>query len=109
MINSKFYKIYKVFDKKCNEYTGDNDETCYKEDTLGKMVGLTDDTNLLKHLYSNIYRIYLTLPGSNNTYFENLETKYYKLFYTSLKYWLYDQIIINELDESKINDIFTGW
>ncbi|CAI7724118.1 hypothetical protein, conserved [Plasmodium vivax] len=109
MINSKLYKIYKVLDKKCNEYREDNSETCYKEETSGKMVASSDVTELLKKLYSNLKRIYLTLPGYNNTYFDYKETIDYKLYYASLKYWLYDQIVIEGLEGINIDDIFTGW
>ncbi|SCA60069.1 hypothetical protein PVT01_000069600 [Plasmodium vivax] len=54
-------------------------------------------------------RIYDSIVGTNNTYFDDVEAKDYKLCYTSLKYWLYDQIINGELEQTEINDIFTGW
>ncbi|CAI7719362.1 PIR protein [Plasmodium vivax] len=105
--NSKFYKIYEVFDKSCESFT-DGHLSCLRDPTnswakSGKAI------KVLKKLYSNLYRIYATLTGTNNDYIDVVENEDYKLFYTSLKYWLYDQIIIKDLKETEINEIFTGW
>ncbi|KMZ83346.1 hypothetical protein PVBG_05742 [Plasmodium vivax Brazil I] len=108
MTNSKFYKIYDVFRKQCEYFMWDDDQSCYK-DTLGEIENSLDVTEILKHLYSNLYRIYATIKYNDNTYFDYVETADYKLCYTSLKYWLYDQIIIKGLEERKINEIFKGW
>ncbi|SCA60601.1 hypothetical protein, conserved [Plasmodium vivax] len=104
---SAFYVIYEVLHRSCDKFT-DNKESCCPNST--DWGGLSSKvTKILKDLYSNLYRIYATFPGQNNTYFEHTESREYKLFYTSLKYWLYDQIIINDLEVTGINEIFTGW
>ncbi|KNA01580.1 hypothetical protein PVNG_06180 [Plasmodium vivax North Korean] len=105
--NSKFYKIYEVFDKSCESFT-DGHLSCLRDPTnswakSGKAI------KVLKKLYSNLYRIYATLTGSNNSYVDDIKREDYKLCFTSLKYWLYDQIITKELEETKIVEIFTGW
>ncbi|CAI7717581.1 hypothetical protein PVPAM_010009000 [Plasmodium vivax] len=105
--NSKFYKVYKVFDKSCDSFT-DNKIYCLSDLTNSWAIS-SEVIDLLKKLYSNLCRIYATIPGTDNTYFDELECTDYKLCYISLKYWLYDQIIIKGLEKSKIGEIFTGW
>ncbi|KMZ76849.1 hypothetical protein PVIIG_05675 [Plasmodium vivax India VII] len=107
MNKSKFSKIYDVFRKPCENFIGDQNDSCYK-DTFERIEGSPRVTNLLKELYSNLYRAYQTIKYSDNTYFDNIECTDYKLCYTSLKYWLYDQIIIKNLKQTEINEIFTG-
>ncbi|KMZ77163.1 hypothetical protein PVIIG_05639 [Plasmodium vivax India VII] len=104
---SKFYKIYEIFDRLCNSFS-DTDDSCLIDSTDVWKTS-HEVTEILKKLYSNLFRVYVTIPGNNNTYFENLECKDYKLCYISLKYWLYDQIIIKEIKKTKINEIFTVW
>ncbi|SCA83721.1 VIR protein [Plasmodium vivax] len=104
---SRFYRIYKVFDKLCTSFN-DNDDSCCTYST-NSWAESSKVTEILKDLYSNLYRIYATIPGTNNDYIDVVENEDYKLFYTSLKYWLYDQIIIKDLKETEINEIFTGW
>ncbi|KMZ94047.1 hypothetical protein PVMG_02273 [Plasmodium vivax Mauritania I] len=104
--NSKFYKIYKVFDESCESFTDHKDSCCTQSTESWAQSSVVIE--LLKDLYSNLYRVYATLPGSNNDYVDDVGKKDYKLCYTSLKYWLYDQIIIKGLEETKIDEIFTG-
>ncbi|SCA59749.1 hypothetical protein PVT01_000040800 [Plasmodium vivax] len=109
MNKSKFSKIYDVFLKKCENFDGDfMNESCYKS-TFPEIKGSPTVTSLLKELYSNLFRAYETILFKGNTYFDYVECTNYKLCYTSLKYWLYDQIIIKDLKEKEINEIITGW
>ncbi|KNA02227.1 hypothetical protein PVNG_04458 [Plasmodium vivax North Korean] len=106
--SSKFYRIYKVFDKPCNNSFHDRNVSCCPDSTnLGKISSKV--TKILKDVYSNLYRIYASTQYTNNDYFDDVKNKDYILCYTSLKYWLYDKIIINELNVTEINEIFTGW
>ncbi|KMZ77196.1 hypothetical protein PVIIG_06346 [Plasmodium vivax India VII] len=105
--NSKFYKIYEVFYKPCTIFSDNSVSCCPQSTNFG--ANSSEVTQILKDLYSNLYRIYDSIVGTNNTYFDDVEAKDYKLCYTSLKYWLYDQIINGELEQTEINDIFTGW
>ncbi|KMZ86066.1 hypothetical protein PVBG_05465 [Plasmodium vivax Brazil I] len=108
MKNSNFYKIYDEFSKGCTTYRTDNDESCYKK--VEQISEYSSDVNeILKDLYSMLYRIYATLPGTNNTYFEDVELNDEKLGCLCLKYWLYDQIILKGFSDSKILDLFVGW
>ncbi|KMZ77009.1 hypothetical protein PVIIG_06076 [Plasmodium vivax India VII] len=104
---SKFYEIYEVFYKSCYDFV-DGYKSCYTGSTnsWAKSVYVID---ILKNLYSNLYRIYDSITGTNNTYFENISSEDEKMCCVSLKYWLYDQIIIESLEETDINAIFTGW
>ncbi|CAI7724028.1 PIR protein [Plasmodium vivax] len=104
---SKFYEIYEVFYKPCTDFY-DNKVSCCPESTIFGAKS-SEVIDLLKDLYSNLHRIYATLTGTNNVYVDDVEPEDYKLCCTSLKYWLYDQIIIKDLKETEINEIFTGW
>ncbi|SCA60861.1 hypothetical protein, conserved [Plasmodium vivax] len=109
MGNSKFYKIYEVFSKSCQDFSGDfKNESCYNEDLM-EIDGTSEVTELLKELYSSLYRIYASVPFQNNTYFDYNISEYGKMYCISLKYWLYDQIIKREFKKTDINEIFTGW
>ncbi|KMZ95028.1 hypothetical protein PVMG_06159 [Plasmodium vivax Mauritania I] len=108
--NSRFYKIYDVFQKKGTEYEEiDGKASCYKKETLEEIEGSPDVTDLLKDLYSNLYRIYVSLPGCYPDYFDDFGSEDKKICCLSLKYWLYDQIINRKFEEKDINAIFTGW
>ncbi|CAG9472717.1 unnamed protein product [Plasmodium vivax] len=108
MKNSKFYEIYDAFHKKCDEYYYDNKETCYTGES-GNFIYSTVVNNILEELYSNLYRVNVTIKHHNNTYLENIYTEDKKMCCIALKYWLYDQIMTKVLEENKINEIFTGW
>ncbi|KMZ88680.1 hypothetical protein PVBG_06087 [Plasmodium vivax Brazil I] len=100
----KFYEIYKVFDKLCTDSDfNDDNVSCYNYSAESSNV-----IGILKNLYSNLYRIYDTTQNLNETYFGNNYSEDEKMFYISLKYWLYDQIIIKGLQEKEIEEIFTG-
>ncbi|VUZ99917.1 PIR protein [Plasmodium vivax] len=104
---SKFYRVYEVFNKSCNDFH-DNNISCLPDPTTSWEKS-SEVIDLLKDLYSNLHRIYATLTGTNNVYVDDIKREDYKLCFTSLKYWLYDQIITKELEETKIVEIFTGW
>ncbi|SCA83652.1 VIR protein [Plasmodium vivax] len=104
---SKFYEIYEVFYKPCTNFS-DNNVSCCPESTIFGAKS-SEVTKILQDLYSNLYRIYDSITGTNNTYFENISSEDEKMCCVSLKYWLYDQIIIESLEETDINAIFTGW
>ncbi|KMZ96496.1 hypothetical protein PVNG_06423 [Plasmodium vivax North Korean] len=108
MQNSNFYKIYHEFRKPCTEYKTDNNASCY-EKASRSIQGSLDDSKILKDLYSNLFRIYASIPYTNNDYFDFDISEYQKMYCISLKYWLYDQIISEGLEETKINAIFHGW
>ncbi|EDL42667.1 variable surface protein Vir21, truncated, putative, partial [Plasmodium vivax] len=104
-----FYKIYNEFLKPCTAYRNDNKASCYKEESLGKIEASLDVTNLLKDLYSHLYRIYETVEMYTNDYFEHVRLNNEKLGCLCLKHWLYDQITMNVLKEPQINELFQGW
>ncbi|CAG9483805.1 unnamed protein product [Plasmodium vivax] len=106
--NSEFYKIYNEFNKECTEYRTDNKDSCYKK-TSELMNDSSDVNNLLKELYSHLYRIYVTIPVLNNTYFDGVELNDEKLGCLCLKYWLYDKIITKNLKQGQIIELFDGW
>ncbi|KMZ99369.1 hypothetical protein PVNG_04627 [Plasmodium vivax North Korean] len=68
--NSAFYKIYKEFDKPCNEYYLNNNASCPKSDIYSS-TNSEKVINLLKDLYSNLYRVYYTSENKTNDYFDD--------------------------------------
>ncbi|KMZ91967.1 hypothetical protein PVMG_06085, partial [Plasmodium vivax Mauritania I] len=68
--NSKFYKIYKEFDKPCKEYMYDNENSCYKARLVDSSIS-DNVISLLKDLYSNLYRVYYTSENKTNDYFDD--------------------------------------
>ncbi|KMZ83201.1 hypothetical protein PVBG_06397, partial [Plasmodium vivax Brazil I] len=106
--NSAFYKIYKEFDKPCNEYYLDINASCPKGDIenspFSKKV-----INILKDLYSNLYRVYFTSIGSSNDYFVQNLDDVEKIGCICLKYWLYHQIVSKGINESQIKELFNGY
>ncbi|SCA59806.1 hypothetical protein PVT01_000043900 [Plasmodium vivax] len=106
--NSAFYKIYKEFDKLCNNYIGDLGESCPPA-TLGDSGTPPKVTDLLKKLYSNYYRVKEAYGGHNNSYFSDNLDEAKKIGCICLKYWLYDQTITKELEDDQINALFQGW
>ncbi|CAG9474499.1 unnamed protein product [Plasmodium vivax] len=104
--HSKFYKIYNEYDNECNIYS--NVDACYK-DTKGLLSSPSKENELLKKLYSNLYKIFSTLNNITNDYFVNNPINDEKLCYLCLKYWLYDQIITKDLEDGQIIALFEGW
>ncbi|CAI7724256.1 hypothetical protein PVPAM_000038100 [Plasmodium vivax] len=106
--DSTFYSIYREFSKKCHEYIMDRNESCAKDSLISSSVS-PKVSKLLKELYSNLYRIYKTIKRYSNDYFEEMESEVKNMGCLYLKHWLYDQITINELQETEINELFEGW
>ncbi|SCA60278.1 VIR protein [Plasmodium vivax] len=79
---SNFYKIYDEFNLECrNRRYADNGASC-----------LNDNSD-----------------GSNNDYFEDNEDEIKKIGYIYLRYWLYDKIVKDNFDDSKIKELYQGW
>ncbi|KMZ87890.1 hypothetical protein PVBG_06117 [Plasmodium vivax Brazil I] len=104
---SEFYKIYEEFSWPCDKYVWDGNESCFQK--VEENLEYSSEVNkILKVMYSILYRIYAKLSGSDNTYFEHIKNEDSKFFYTSLKYWLYDQMIIKGLYDRKFDEIVKG-
>ncbi|CAG9482903.1 unnamed protein product [Plasmodium vivax] len=105
---SKFYNIYKEFDKPCKNYHVDKEASCPKT-TLGDSSTPANVTDLLEKLYSNFYRVNVAYKPINNDYFGENLYEVEKIGCICLKYWLYDQIITKGLQESEIKELFNGY
>ncbi|EDL42820.1 variable surface protein Vir21, putative [Plasmodium vivax] len=107
--DSNFYKIYNELNWDCNSVNyNDSGSSCFKG-TLDKWTNFTDVNDLLKELYSTVYRIYIAIIGNNNDYFDKHQSELKKIGYIYLKYWLYDKIMKANFDDSKIEKLFQGW
>ncbi|CAI7717565.1 PIR protein [Plasmodium vivax] len=108
--DSVFYKIYEEFDISCDLNPYDNSASC-PPDSLSDSTISEKVINLLKALYSNLYRVYFTSNDKTNDYFDNdyNRTEVKKIGCICLKYWLYDQIITRGLVESEIKELFNGY
>ncbi|KMZ94044.1 hypothetical protein PVMG_02270 [Plasmodium vivax Mauritania I] len=106
--NSIFYKIYQEFDKTCARQYYDGDDSCYFESFDGS--SLSDNViSILKILYSNLYRVYVSSVTDNNDYFPDYLDEVENIGCICLKYWLYDQIVSRGLSESENKILFNGY
>ncbi|CAG9482276.1 unnamed protein product [Plasmodium vivax] len=105
--DSVFYKIYKEFDISCNSKDFDGGASC-PPDPFGDSTISEKVINLLKDLYSNLYRVYYTSENKTNDYFDDSITEVKEIGCMCLKYWLYDQIVSKGLEESQIKELFSG-
>ncbi|CAI7719386.1 hypothetical protein, conserved [Plasmodium vivax] len=105
---SNFYEIYDEFNWECKNgsYT-DNGASCLN-DRSDDWTRFPEVNNLLKQLYSNLYRIYNTIAGNGNDYFDGSEDVK-KMGYIYLNYWLYDKIVKGDFDDTKIEELYQGW
>ncbi|SCA59660.1 hypothetical protein PVT01_000031400 [Plasmodium vivax] len=101
-----FYNIYKEFDIPCNK--GYSEDSCYKGTTDGWPQSHAIK-ELLKKIHSNLYKIYSTLNGDRSEYFDDFNPDDENICCVSLKYWLYDKIVSNDLKENEIRELFEGW
>ncbi|SCA60394.1 Plasmodium vivax Vir protein, putative [Plasmodium vivax] len=104
--NLDFYKIYKEFNEPCDNrqvkdacYGGDTEQWSQKNEVK----------ELLKNIHSNLYKIYSTLKRERTEYFDNVVLKDENICCVSLKYWLYDKIVTNDLNDDEIKELFDGW
>ncbi|EDL42564.1 variable surface protein Vir26-like, truncated, partial [Plasmodium vivax] len=104
--NSNFYKIYNEFGWICNHHNYlDKGDSCYNVLSNG-LSGSDVVTNLLKELYSNLYRIYYTIEDKKNDYFDENRDIVKKMGCIYLKYWLYDQITSKGFNGLQIINLF---
>ncbi|SCA60521.1 VIR protein [Plasmodium vivax] len=107
--NSVFYKIYKEFDVPCKSIKYNSDASCPSNNLINPAFS-EKVINLLKELYSNLYRVYFTSKNKTNYYFDDdYTTEVKKIGCICLKYWLYHQIVSKGLNESEIKDLFEGY
>ncbi|CAG9482895.1 unnamed protein product [Plasmodium vivax] len=107
--DSSLYKIYDEFNWDCDDSRYHDDKDSCLNDSSDGWTKFSNVNKLLKELYSNIYRIYFTIKGNNNDYFEDNEDEIKKMGYIYLKYWLYDKIVNDNFDDSKIEELYQGW
>ncbi|SCA59604.1 hypothetical protein PVC01_000015300 [Plasmodium vivax] len=107
--DSSLYKIYDEFNWDCDDSRYHNDKDSCLKDKTDSWTTFSEVNNLLKQLYSNLFRIYYTMKIINNDYFEHYQDELKKMGYIYLKYWLYDKIVKDNFDDSKIKELYQGW
>ncbi|CAI7718380.1 PIR protein [Plasmodium vivax] len=106
--NSTFYKMFQEFDKSCVNTYYDAGDSCYYVGFEGSSLSV-NVISLLKKLYSNLYRVYVSSETVNNDYFPDYLDEVEKIGCICLKYWLYDQIVSRGLSESETKILFNGY
>ncbi|KMZ88971.1 variable surface protein Vir21 [Plasmodium vivax Brazil I] len=99
LCNNDLFKFYEKFNSKC-ENPSDED---YCKDNI---VGVNESANdIFKKLMRNVYR----LIKNSGTYYNTIDSGNYsskRCIY--LKYWFYDKILTENIDESSISKLFNA-
>ncbi|KMZ76607.1 hypothetical protein PVIIG_05789 [Plasmodium vivax India VII] len=105
---SNFYKIYNELNWDCNSTNYyDSGASCFNG-TTDEWTNFPNVNDFLKNLYSNLYRIYHTIAGNGNDYFDDNENVIKTIGYVYLKYWLYDQIFNKNFNDAQIEKVLEG-